>query len=149
MEDKLDLILSELQALGEGQKMLGERLGSVEVRISSLEERMGSMEERIGSLEEQQTAMRDRLSSLESGQQELNRMVGAIRGNQLEARAGFDGMQHHLAHIKGDIAKIKETIPTFVTQTDLNQTDERLDLHTFQIARIQERVELLERQANS
>lgn len=130
IDEKLDLILSELKALNKGQK--------------ALEERQAGLEERFISLEERQANLEERQSALESGQRELHQMVRAIRDNQLETRAGFDGMQHDPAHIKGDMTEIKETLPRFDTRNELKQIEERLDIQTYLIGRAQERIELLE-----
>lgn len=144
MEHKLDLILSELQSLNKGQKTLGEKLTAVEDRLATVEKRQVALEERLTAVEKGQTALEERQSVLESGQHELYRIVSAIRGNQLEARADFDRMQYDVSHIKGDIAEMKEILPTFVTREEQKRTEERLDVHTFQIARLQERLTVLE-----
>lgn len=151
MNEKLDLILSELQALNKGQKALEKRQTRLEERFVSLEERQVGLEERFTSLEERQTGLEERFTSLEerqtaleSGQRELHQMIRAIRDNQLETRAGFDGMRHDLAHMKGDMTEIKAALPTFVTRDEFKQVNERLDIQTYLIGRAQERIELLE-----
>ncbi|WP_096198882.1 hypothetical protein [Bacillus sp. FJAT-45350] len=102
-EQKLDLILQELQ--------------KVNVRLDNLEEGQARLEHRQGKLEQRQNTLEEGQASLLARQKELYQLVRAIHDRHEETDAKLDSLTMDVHNLHGEVTSMKNDITYFDRKT--------------------------------
>ncbi len=103
MDEKLDLILQELQSIKQEMGAMKQEMESVKQEIGAMKEEMESVKQEIG-------AMKQEMLALKSGQKELHLITRAIRDRQEETDAKLESLSMDVHQLHGKVEQNSEKL---------------------------------------
>ena len=103
MDEKLDLILQELQSIKQ-------EIGTMKLEIKSVKQEMGAMKQEIESMKQEMGAMKEEMLALKSGQKELHLISRAIRDRQEETDAKLESLSMDVHQLHGKVEQNSEKL---------------------------------------